>query len=273
MAGGAYASSACPCADPTPVCMNTSGGYTCGSGTAFGDPHLRVTTPGEDAVCFDVNTASGAILDLFGDDESSLQVNAQFKNVHGDKKQFIKAIGFTSPRGLQLAVSPFFVEVYNDGELYNRFNITERVDEIVFDTHIRMTPADHEQHRNKHIVAVTCREGEEYKFGVKPNGGSLSVDLERWHGMAKPSGLIGQFLADKAYTVDDDGNIHASGNTTIHADDRSWHQGHQCHEIKEEHVPFLLDHAIADYQAANLFAQLFKRGPVVQLLEDDVDPK
>ena len=64
-----------------------------------------------------------------------------------------------------------------------------------------------------------------------------------------------------------------SGNTTIHADDRSWHQGHQCHEIKEEHVPLLLDHAIADYQAANLFAQLFKRGPVVQLLEDDVDPK
>ena len=84
-----------------------------------------------------------------------------------------------------------------------------KVDEIVFDTHIRMTPADHEQHRNKHIVAVTCREGEEYKFGVKPDGGSLSVDLERWHGMAKPSGLIGQFLADKAYTVDDDGNIHA----------------------------------------------------------------
>jgi len=274
MAGGAYASAACPCADPTPVCMNTSGGYTCGTGTAFGDPHLRVSTPGEDAVCFDVNTKNGAILDLFGDDESSLQVNAQFKNVHGDKKQFIKAIGFTSPRGLQLSVSPFFVEVYNDGELYNRFNITERVNEIVFDTHIRMTPADHEQHHNKHIVTVTCREGEEYKFGVKPNGGSLSVDLERWNGMASPSGLIGQFLAQKAYTVDEDGNIHTSNNTTIQANDRSWHQGHQCHEIKEEHVPLLLNHAVADYQATNLFAQLFKRGPVgVQLLEDDVDPK
>ena len=79
MSGGSYASSACPCADPTPVCMNTSGGYTCGSGTAFGDPHLRVSTPGEDAVCFDVNANNGAILDLFSDNESSLQVNAQFK--------------------------------------------------------------------------------------------------------------------------------------------------------------------------------------------------
>ena len=165
MAGGSYAGSACPCADPTPVCMNTSGGYTCGSGTAFGDPHLRVSTPGEDAVCFDVNANNGAILDLFSDNESGLQVNAQFKvslvffiacssltlfqNVHGDKKQFIKAIGFTSPRGVQVSVSPFFVEVFEDGQLYNRFNITERIDEIVFDTHVRMIPADHEQHHNK----------------------------------------------------------------------------------------------------------------------------
>ena len=59
--------------------MNTAGGYTCGTGTAFGDPHLRVTTPGEDAVCFDVNAQNAAVLDLFGDDESALQVNAQFK--------------------------------------------------------------------------------------------------------------------------------------------------------------------------------------------------
>lgn len=253
--------------------MNTSGGYTCGSGTAFGDPHLRVSTPGEDAVCFDVNANNGAILDLFSDNESSLQVNAQFKNVHGDKKQFIKAIGFTSPRGVQVSVSPFFVEVFDDGQLYNRFNITERIDEIVFDTHVRMIPADHEQHHNKHIVSVTCRDGEEYRFGVKPDGGSLSVDLEKWHGMKEPAGLIGHFLKEKSYRVDDDGNIHTSANQTIDAEDRSWHQGHQCHQIKEEHVPMLLGNEVADYQATNLFTQLFKNGPIAQLLEDDVDPK
>ena len=82
------------------------------------------------------------------------------------------------------------------------------MDEIIFDTHVRMTPANPEVHHNKHTVSVTCRDGEEYKFGVKPNGGSLSVDLEKWAGMTDPSGLIGQFLAHKSYTVDEDGNIH-----------------------------------------------------------------
>ena len=67
--------------------------------------------------------------------------------------------------------------------------------------------------------------------------------------------------------------IQFSANKTIDAEDRSWHQGHQCHQIKEEHVPMLLGHEVADYHASNLFTQLFKNGPVAQLLEDDVDPK
>ena len=57
-------------------------------------------------------------------------------------------------------------------------------------------------------MSVTCRDGEEYRFGVKPDGGSLSVDLEKWHGMKEPSGLIGHFLKEKSYRVDDNGNIH-----------------------------------------------------------------
>ena len=44
-AGSKYGS-ACPCSDPTPICMNIPGGYTCGAGTAYGDPHFRVSAPG-----------------------------------------------------------------------------------------------------------------------------------------------------------------------------------------------------------------------------------
>merc|ERR1712203_443106 len=39
---GSKYGSACPCSDPTPICMNIVGGYTCGAGTAYGDPHFRV---------------------------------------------------------------------------------------------------------------------------------------------------------------------------------------------------------------------------------------
>ena len=45
-AGNKYGS-ACPCSDPKPICMNIPGGYTCGAGTAYGDPHFRVSAPGK----------------------------------------------------------------------------------------------------------------------------------------------------------------------------------------------------------------------------------
>ena len=34
---------------------------------------------GQDPVCFDVNSKSGSVLDLFSDNTSSLEINALFK--------------------------------------------------------------------------------------------------------------------------------------------------------------------------------------------------
>ena len=58
---------------------NISGSYWCGVNSAFGDPHFRVTSPGEDPICFDVDTESENILALFADGSSALEINAQFK--------------------------------------------------------------------------------------------------------------------------------------------------------------------------------------------------
>jgi len=38
-----------------------------------------VTSPGEDPICFDVDTESENILALFADGSSALEINAQFK--------------------------------------------------------------------------------------------------------------------------------------------------------------------------------------------------
>ena len=48
------------------------------------------------------------------------------QSVHGNKKQFIKAIGFTSPQGIQLAITPFNVEVYEDGKLKHIYEIDQK---------------------------------------------------------------------------------------------------------------------------------------------------
>ena len=54
----------CPCSEPMPVCTNTVGSYYCSSMAGYGDPHFRVTSPGETPVCLDVNAVSGSIIDL-----------------------------------------------------------------------------------------------------------------------------------------------------------------------------------------------------------------
>ena len=83
----------CPCSDPTPICANTPGSFTCGVNSAFGDPHFRVTAPGQEPICFDVDTKSENILSLIADGSSALEINAQFKNVNNARKQFIKCRG------------------------------------------------------------------------------------------------------------------------------------------------------------------------------------
>ena len=61
------------------IFRNSLGSYWCGVNSAFGDPHFRVTSPGEDPICFDVDTESENILALFADGSSALEINAQFK--------------------------------------------------------------------------------------------------------------------------------------------------------------------------------------------------
>ena len=57
-------------------------------------------------------------------------------------------------------------------------------------------------------IKVTCREGEQFKFGVKPAGGSLSFDVEKISDdITEPTGLIGQFLSEVSYEIDDEHNI------------------------------------------------------------------
>ena len=43
--------------------------------------------------------------------------------MHNGKKQFIKAIGFTSNEGLQIAVTPTTVEVYENGKPFITYDL------------------------------------------------------------------------------------------------------------------------------------------------------
>ena len=117
-----------------------------------------MTSPGEDPICFDVDTESENILALFADGSSALEINAQFKvrltaghistirvtnglileilllfqNVNGGLKQFMKVIGFTSPDGVQIMMTDKSLEVYDKGVVRSTFNITSETGKLNF---------------------------------------------------------------------------------------------------------------------------------------------
>ena len=64
------------------------------------------------------------------------------------------------------------------------------VSQYIDDIHLKMIPADPDVHHNKHIVKVNCRQGETFKFGIKPNAGSLSFDVETVNGIRFSSILV-----------------------------------------------------------------------------------
>ena len=61
-------------------------------------------------------------------------------------------------------------------------------------------------------------------------------------------------------------------NEIINEQERTWHQGFQCHQIQEKDVERFLGNKFQYFITTNLFGQMFKRGPVIQII-DESDPK
>jgi hypothetical protein len=239
----------CPCNEPEPVCSNSPGSFSCGVDTAFGDPHFRVTAPGQDPICFDVDTDSENILALFADGASALEINAQFKNVEQARKQFIRVIGFTSPDGFQMIFDTEKIEIYDKGSLRKSFNITsDFVDDWFYDVHLTVWPAGTKPNQSRHVVNIRCKSGPHFKFSSKPSAGhgigSLGMEVESISGVQSPVGLIGQFMNSGSYSIDSNGNIQ-TGFVRIPAAEKFWHRESNCHEINKEHVEPFLGHSIS----------------------------
>ncbi|CAG5110171.1 Oidioi.mRNA.OKI2018_I69.chr2.g4598.t1.cds [Oikopleura dioica] len=259
----------CPCSEPMPVCTNTVGSYYCSSMAGYGDPHFRVTSPGETPVCLDVNAVSGSIIDLISDASSNLELNGLFKNVQKGKKQFLTAIGYTSPQGTQMALTRDTLEVYENGKLLIKYNPSEdTVDEYFYDVHLKMKPADHEHHRNRHNVEIVQQDGFRFRLTVKPGVGSLGIELEDVFGIKNPEGLMGQFLNEGSYTIDNEGTI-STKSGQIESEAHAWHEGDKCFQIEERSVETFLGQPISNYYVENLFAEMFYKGAA--LLEDTVE--
>ena len=98
------------------------------------------------------------------------------------------------------------------------------VDDRFYDLHILVWPAGtHNAHQTRHVVTVNCDSGPRFKFSVKPEAGSLALEVESTTGIVSPVGLIGQFFNSGAYSFDAVGNI-VTGTVHIPSDEKQWHK-------------------------------------------------
>jgi hypothetical protein len=75
-----------------------------------GDPHVKVQSLGQPAVCFDIIDVDHTILDLLSDPSIGLEVNGQiFNEGHGTTR--LERIFVRSPAGIQLEIQSDLVEL------------------------------------------------------------------------------------------------------------------------------------------------------------------
>ena len=131
------------------------------------------------------------------------------------------------------------VEIYEDGSLRKTVDLAKNkcealessilrhhylVDDRFYDLHILVWPAgSHSAHQTRHVVTVICDSGPRFKFSVKPEAGSLALEVESTTGIVSPVGLIGQFFNSGAYSFDSVGNI-VTGTVHIPSDEKQWHK-------------------------------------------------
>ena len=107
------------------------------SGDVYGDPHVKVKSQGQPAVCFDIIDADQTILDFVSDPTIGLEVNGQiFATEHRTR---LERIFIRSPMGVKVEISPTgFLQLGFADEILGTFYFEDNADYGKDDTHIEV---------------------------------------------------------------------------------------------------------------------------------------
>ena len=104
-----------------------------------GDPHVKVQSKGQPAVCFDILDVDQTILNLLSDPKTGLEVNGQiFNEGHGTTR--LERIFIKSPMGVQLEIRSDFVELSFGDKIMNTAGFKEETEMGLDDMHAEILP-------------------------------------------------------------------------------------------------------------------------------------
>jgi len=213
---------------------NYSGGANYASG--YDDPHFMISSESQPAICFDFKPEADVEFTLLADGSTGLLIEAHssLKLKHETHKHIIMdEIKFTSPLGRVIAFDLDGVHLFGSEENASDrhpFTGVQTFGDISFVTHTD----PHGNHQRTHVEVGDA------VFMVRGNARkeSMAVAVVEPTGLSQEStGIIGQFLRENAYAVDETDNLHAFVNVAgqrIEAEKKKFHQQLSCWVVDEE---------------------------------------
>ncbi|CBY37716.1 unnamed protein product [Oikopleura dioica] len=245
-------------------CLNFDGSHSCfelptttAQPLMEGDPHIRVSAPHEEPVCFDVSDTDKSVLSIISEGAGGVQVNGQvFEEGTKGKVCRLETVGIVSPGGVQVAVYVDQVTIGREGQVYERFYYDRAAEHGMDDVHIEVHPADRGKNPHRGVMISIGHAGDirfnvEYKRAKK----SASLAVERGSGLKdRLSGVLGSTMhGDIDYHISKSGGIVLPNGKEIPVTMVNWNVHHKCHKMEASMVEDFLGHAISEYRVEGLF--------------------
>ena len=93
----------------------TATNYQTGTGYVKGDPHIKISQPGQGTICYDIEANAYNYVSLIDDEGIGLEINGKIDHVKAGKNR-LAAIGIRTKAGVQIKIEEEGVSVGMDGE-------------------------------------------------------------------------------------------------------------------------------------------------------------
>lgn len=255
-----------------PYSGGSSGGssdpYSGGSGSGYisGDPHVRVQTPGQKAICYDVHGDALDYVSLLYDVNTGLEINGRLSHVKENKSR-LSAIGFKTPAEIEIGIFPDRVTVGYKGKIEEQYNFADYMRVTTDDATIEILSKHDAKHQG---VMIELNDGSMFHIADKDFKESMKLEIIRSDGMSgRMSGVLGQTIQPKDYVINPDNSIMVEDR---YIPTSTWDSKNSCFRIRDFDVRDFLGHSVYDYAVSGIFSTMDQAWLQVQL-HSEIDPK
>lgn len=228
----------------------TATNYQSGTGYVKGDPHIKISQPGQGTICYDIEANAYNYVSLIDDEGIGFEINGKIDHVKAGKNR-LAAIGIRTNAGVQIKIEEEGVSVGTEDEFdmvhpwtdYSRMNIEDVDIEIV-------VPFGQSHHNT---VMIELDTGAQFRISKKYGKDSMELEVLKDFGLSPiVGGIFGQVIRPKDYAL--------IGSTLMLEDPPRSIEGIEydekdnCYRISQYDLPTFLGHQESEYAVEDLFS-------------------